>query len=106
MAAPGMSDQEVSPPRPSSERRRNAALRALVDEMLASIRVAANRELWTPEERARYEQELAAIMSRVRGQAVQRDLLPVEGGAEASTARPGGAPAGEGGAGVDGGGPA
>lgn len=59
-----------SPARP--ERRRNPHLRALVDEMLASIRVAANRELWTPEERASYEQDLAAIMTRVRAEATAR----------------------------------
>ena len=50
------------------ERRRNHALRSLVDEMLASIRGAANRDLWTPEERAQYERELAVIMARVRSQ--------------------------------------
>ena len=54
------------------ERRRNAALRELIDEMLASIRTAANRELWTPDERAQYERELAEIMVRVRTEAVGR----------------------------------
>ncbi len=54
------------------ERRRNAALRELIDEMLASIRTAVNRELWTPGEREQYERELAAIMARVRSEAVQR----------------------------------
>lgn len=53
------------------ERRRNAALRELIDEMLASIRTAANRELWTPDERAQYERELAEIMARVRSEAVR-----------------------------------
>ena len=52
------------------ERRRNHALRDLVDEMLASIRVAANHDLWTDEERTQYEQDLARIMERVRGEAV------------------------------------
>jgi hypothetical protein len=52
------------------ERRRNLRLRELVDEMMASIRVAAGRDLWSPEERARYEQELSEIMSRVRTEAV------------------------------------
>lgn len=61
----------VAPPvAPSRERRRNAALRLLVEEMLVSIRVAANRELWTEAERAQYERELAQIMARVRSEAV------------------------------------
>jgi hypothetical protein len=55
------------------ERRRNAALRELVDEMLVSIRTAANRELWTLEERQQYEAELALIMQRVRMEAVRRE---------------------------------
>ncbi|MDQ6830031.1 MAG: hypothetical protein M3081_14335 [Gemmatimonadota bacterium] len=52
------------------ERRRNERLRALVDEMMASIRIAAKQDLWTPDERQRYEKELDDIMSRVRNQAV------------------------------------
>jgi hypothetical protein len=55
------------------ERRRNQALRELVDEMLASIRMAANRDLWTPEERQQYEAELALIMTRVRTEAIHRE---------------------------------
>lgn len=55
------------------ERRRNAALRELVDEMLASIRAAANRDLWTPDERQQYESELALIMNRVRAEAMHRE---------------------------------
>ena len=54
------------------ERRRNAALRELIDEMLASIRTAVNRDLWTPGERAQYERELSEIMARVRSEAVPR----------------------------------
>ncbi|HEY0779301.1 MAG TPA: hypothetical protein VGD56_15145, partial [Gemmatirosa sp.] len=54
------------------ERRRNAALRELIDEMLASIRTAVNRDLWTPGEREQYERELAEIMARVRSEAVPR----------------------------------
>jgi hypothetical protein len=71
-----MTDQELPPPPPGPERRRNAALRVMVDEMLASIRVATHRELWTPEERAQYESELSSIMTRVRAQAVHRDGSP------------------------------
>lgn len=54
------------------ERRRNAALREMIDEMLASIRTAVNRELWTPDEREQYERELRSIMERVRSEAVRR----------------------------------
>ena len=65
---------DESTPKPSgSERRRNHALRELIDEMMASIRLAANRELWSAEERAQYEQELAGIMARVRSEATQRE---------------------------------
>jgi len=67
-----MSD-ESTPKAAGSERRRNHALRELIDEMMASIRTAANRDLWTPEERAQYERELAGIMARVRGEAVHRE---------------------------------
>ena len=38
--------------------------------MLASIRYAANAELWSPEERARYEADMARIMDNVRQQAI------------------------------------
>lgn len=55
-----------------TERRSNAALRELIDEMLASIRTATNRELWTGDERAQYERELGEIMARVRSEAVKR----------------------------------
>ena len=71
---------DASPTAPQAkppERRRNQALRELVDEMLASIRVAANRDLWTPQERQQYESELSLIMTRVRSEAIAR-----EGGAE------------------------
>ena len=74
-----MPEQPTSDARPSSpaakapERRRNQALRELVDEMLASIRVAANRDLWTPQERQQYESELSLIMTRVRSEAISRE---------------------------------
>ncbi|GLC25806.1 hypothetical protein [Roseisolibacter agri] len=73
-----MSDRPDPRPDPavaaaSPERRRNAALRELVDEMLASIRTAANRDLWTPDERQQYESELALIMNRVRAEAMNRE---------------------------------
>ena len=52
------------------ERRRNPRLRELVDEMLASIRAAANKDLWTAEERAQYQADMARIMESVREHAV------------------------------------
>jgi hypothetical protein len=53
-----------------ADRRRNPRLRELVDEMLASIRAATNSELWSPEERAAYEADMARIMDSVRQQAL------------------------------------
>ena len=65
------------PPEPSggnpSERRTNLALRELIDEMMASIRSATQGSLWTSDERAQYERELATIMSRVRQEAVRKE---------------------------------
>ena len=55
-----------------SDRRTNVALRELIDEMMASIRVATQGNLWTTEERSQYESELATIMSRVRDEAVRK----------------------------------
>ena len=66
----GMSNAETSSHRDGPERRANPRLRELVDEMLASIRAAANVELWTPEERDRYEADMARIMKTVRTHAV------------------------------------
>lgn len=63
-----------TPQRPSfsgPERRRNPRLRELVDEMMASIRVAANKDFWTPEERARCQDDMERIMSAVRAHAVE-----------------------------------
>lgn len=54
----------------NAERRRNPRLRELVDEMLASIRAAANAELWSAEERETYEADMARIMDSVRQQAL------------------------------------
>jgi len=48
------------------ERRTRAGLRALVDEMMAQLRLAAASDAWTDEERARAEADLARIMGRVR----------------------------------------
>ncbi len=65
-----MSNSLTSSHRDGPERRHNPRLRELVDEMLASIRAAANVELWTPEERERYEADMARIMKTVRTHAV------------------------------------
>lgn len=54
------------------DRRRNPHLRELIDEMMASIRVAANSDLWSPEERRRCEADLARIMAGVRTKALER----------------------------------
>jgi hypothetical protein len=42
--------------------------------MLASIRAAANVELWSTDERDRYEADMARIMKTVRTHAVGGDL--------------------------------
>ena len=57
---------------PVAERRKNLRLRELIDEMLASVRVAVNRDLWTPEERAAAEAELAHLMEAVRREALAK----------------------------------
>ncbi len=53
-------------PAAAAERRKNPRLRALVDEMLATIRANVNQDLWTAEERARAESDLERIMRNVR----------------------------------------
>ena len=55
-----------------AERRSNPRLRELIDEMLASIRAAHRIDLWTDEERARYQLELSRIMEVVRTEALAR----------------------------------
>lgn len=57
--------------RSARDKRKNHRLRDLVDEMLASVRVAANRDLWTVEERDQTEEQLAHIMKVVRAEAMQ-----------------------------------
>lgn len=44
--------------------------------MLASIRAAANVSLWTPDERSRYEADMARIMESVRSQAIGGGSAP------------------------------
>ncbi len=54
------------------ERRSNPRLRELVNEMLATVRAAANIDLWSPQERASCEAEMARIMGTVREHALSR----------------------------------
>ena len=66
----GMSEPAL---KPDVDRRRNAALRELIDELLFRVRDAnQHMDFWTPEERAAAEQELNMIMSRVRGAALHQ----------------------------------
>jgi len=62
------------------ERRTNPRLRELIDEMLASVRVAVRRELWTEAERREYEADLADVMRQVRFEAVWRGPPPAQSG--------------------------
>lgn len=59
----------------SAERRRNPRLRELVDEMMASIRAAANVDLWSAEEKSRYQADMARIMESVREHAIDPGSL-------------------------------
>ena len=70
----------AAPAAPAHERRTNARLRELIDEMLASVRVAVNRDLWTPEERAATEAELARVMDAVRREAIAAPPRPAKSG--------------------------
>jgi hypothetical protein len=58
--------------RPARSRHR---LRDLIEEMMASIRVAANEDLWTEVERTRAEADLERIMARVRAEALSRPTV-------------------------------
>lgn len=68
--------QDSSQTGDTAERRSNPRLRELVDEMLASIRASANVDLWSPQERAACEAEMARIMSTVREHAMLRGRAP------------------------------
>jgi hypothetical protein len=71
------------------DRRRNLALRALIDEMLGKVREAHRQNtLWGPGEREQAERELAEIMARVRAEALARrsaEGRPAAGPASGST---------------------
>lgn len=59
---------------PTQERRAREALRKLIDEMMAQLRDAVRHDQWTPEERARAEQDLQRIMDSVRREALRSDV--------------------------------
>ena len=59
-----------------TERRINPRLRELVEEMLASIRAAHNVDLWSKEDRAKCEADMARIMETVRQQAFDHGRVP------------------------------
>ena len=95
---PATSQGDGAETAPGVERRRNPRLRELVDEMLASVRVAARQDLWTEAERKQYEAELADIMRRVRFEAVWKGG-PRDDARDPATDAAGGSPgAGDGGA--------
>jgi hypothetical protein len=71
-AASATSRRSGGAPPDGVERRKNPRLRELIDEMLATVRVAVNRELWTSEERARAATELSEIMGRIRSQSIPK----------------------------------
>jgi hypothetical protein len=54
------------------ERRSNRRLRELIDEMLASLRFAANRDHWTDDERTTAAADRALTMETVRAAANAR----------------------------------
>ncbi|MDQ6886604.1 MAG: hypothetical protein M3068_04855 [Gemmatimonadota bacterium] len=70
-----MSDAKPGPTDAEKNRRRNEALRKLVDEMLAGVReLNSMSAAWDAEERATAERELEAIMARVRTEASKRGV--------------------------------
>lgn len=71
-----MSDSahSAAPVDAAGERRGNAVLRSLVNEMLERVRDLSRRTTtWSAEERAQAEAELEMIMSRVRTEAGRHD---------------------------------
>lgn len=67
-------DSQLDDRSSGSDRRSNLVLRALIDEMLERVReLNRNTGVWTPDERAKAEVELDAIMGRVRRVASQNN---------------------------------
>jgi hypothetical protein len=59
---------------PSNERRSNLELREVIDSMLERIRDFRRlTNVWSAEERARAEQELEALMARLRETAIRSE---------------------------------
>jgi hypothetical protein len=56
---------------PGLDRRTQDAFRRLITEMLQQLREASRKEMWTPELRAKAEEDLARIMESVRREAVR-----------------------------------
>ena len=55
----------------ADDKRKNLALRLLVDEMMSTIREVVRKDLWTDAEREAYERDLDRIMGRVRDEALR-----------------------------------
>jgi hypothetical protein len=69
-----MSDDKPAKPDDSDEpeRRKRAAFRVLVEEMLDQIRDASRHEgVWTEDSRSAAEADLARIMEKVREEAIK-----------------------------------
>ncbi|MGH7713518.1 MAG: hypothetical protein ACREOG_19680 [Gemmatimonadaceae bacterium] len=59
---------------PFPERRKNALLRLLINEMMQQIRELQQHEgVWPAEERQRVEHDLDRIMLQVRGAALRKE---------------------------------
>jgi uncharacterized protein YaiI (UPF0178 family) len=70
-----MSDAAVTPSPNQPERRKNALLRMLINEMMQQIRELQQQPAaWSPEDRERAEQDLDRIMQQVRGAALRNEI--------------------------------
>jgi hypothetical protein len=73
-----MSDTAANPSATSPhhpERRKNALLRMLIDEMMQQIRELQQQPAeWSPEDRERAERDLDRIMQQVRGAALRNEI--------------------------------
>ena len=65
------SSDESGSAEPTDDKRKNLALRLLVDEMMSTIREVVRKDLWTEAEREAYERDLDRIMGRVRDEALR-----------------------------------
>jgi hypothetical protein len=65
---------DPSDPRAQPDRRKNALLRMLINEMMEQIREMQNHEgPWPEDERERAERDLERIMQQVRGAALKKE---------------------------------